>query len=142
MELAKTKLRTEIEILTLRAEKYETEMRTYDTEIMVEIGKTPNVEIGDKLKLLWTKDFSKQEQISNTVWEKQDLWFAKLPDNPDSEKKGPETWTKKPGNPNGNGKKDQRRNTQNNHGHNQGNQPIFSRGQQGNQSGRGHRGNE
>ncbi len=51
-ELAKTKVQTEIEILLLRGNKYEAEMRAKDTEIMAELGKNPNMEIREKLEVL------------------------------------------------------------------------------------------
>ncbi len=42
-ELAKAKVQTEIEILLLRGNKHEAEMRAKDTEIMAELGKNPNM---------------------------------------------------------------------------------------------------
>ena len=75
------RIETEISLLEARAIRYEVKYKQCDSNITEEISKISSNNVADKLKEIWTKEISQEEEKSVKRWEEKNVWLNSYAEN-------------------------------------------------------------
>ena len=70
------RMKNEIEILNLRAQRFETDYKRIDENVCQYLQyQTQSTDIQNQLKQLWTNDCEQEQRVSLDFWKKKEQWF-------------------------------------------------------------------